>query len=433
MANITFYVDSKNIGKDGKVPVKANVSINSKNISKTILREKYEYWYNHPARFTKEEREKGVTKKKLPKRDGIELYFVAGRNYDPDYDQATINEKLNNFKVKLSAYFRECEKSNIEITVERVKEYFKGERQLKVKTKDFFDAWDEYLEWGEKHRNKKKNTNRGIKTTGKYLKSFVEKTGYPITFDNIDSDLYSNLRHYILDVKEDSFNYFAGTIRRLKAFLNSDYVKPYYTGTEHKSFKVEENIGTLVYLTNEELSALYHKKFEKKKHERVRDMFVFACLTGLRISDWRALNRANIVGDVLVRKIQKTGKYIELPLLPEAMEIVKKYEHQYKVLPKISEAKFNEYIKEACKIAKINSLVEVEPIRRGEVKKAYPKHKLVGSHVARKTFVTGMVKRGFEIQLIKEFATISDERTLKRYLHIDTDLKREKMRLWGAL
>ena len=44
-----------------------------------------------------------------------------------------------------------------------------------------------------------------------------------------------------------------------------------------------------------------------------------------------------------------------------------------------------------------------------------------------------MVKRGFEIQLIKEFATISDERTLKRYLHIDTDLKREKLKKFGKL
>ncbi len=44
-----------------------------------------------------------------------------------------------------------------------------------------------------------------------------------------------------------------------------------------------------------------------------------------------------------------------------------------------------------------------------------------------------MIKRGFEIQLIKELATISDERTLKRYLHIDTDLKREKMKQWPRL
>lgn len=100
------------------------------------------------------------------------------------------------------------------------------------------------------------------------------------------------------------------------------------------------------------------------------------------------------------------------------------------MLPEISEAKFNEYIKQACKKAKIKSLVEYEPKRKGEQKQVFEKWELVSSHIARKTFVTGMIKRGFEIQLIKELATISYERNLKRYLHFDTDLKREKMKQW---
>lgn len=433
MPNITFYIDAKNTGKDGKAPVKANVCINSKNISKTVAREKYEYWYNHPSRFTQKDKERGIRKKKLPKRNGIELYFLAGSMDDPDYNQERINKTLYNFKKKLSDYLAECETRGIEITPERIKEYFNFRTHINEGPKDFFKAWEEYLDWGKNHKNKKESTTRGIKTTGELLSNFVKDTGYPITFENIDTELYSRIKEYILDEKNYSFNYFASTIRRLKAFLNSDFVKKHYSGTEHRSFKVEEEIGTLVYLTNDELSKLYHHKYKKKKYERVRDLFVFACLTGLRISDWKELNRANVVDDILIRKIKKTGKYVELPLLPEALGIIKKYKHQYHLLPKISEAKFNEYIKEACKKAKIKSLVEYEPKRKGEEKQVFEKWELVSSHVARKTFVTGMIKRGFEIQLIKELATISDERTLKRYLHIDTDLKREKMKQWPRL
>lgn len=330
-------------------------------------------------------------------------------------------------------YFKECEKREVPLTKQLVRKFFKGEVSIAGPKKDFFEAWSEYLEWGKAVRGKSHNSTRGIRTTGELLKNFQDYTGYELAFNKINLELYAKLRTYILDDREFSFNYFASTIRRLKAFLNSDYAKEFYKGIEHKKFKVEEKGGTLIYLTNEELSSLYHHKFKNTKYDKVRDSFVFACLTGLRISDWNTLTQANIVGDKLVRTIQKTGKQIELPLLPEAIAILEKYKGQHKALPKISDQRFNQYIKEACKEAGIDTLVEVEPIRKNESRMAYPKHELIGSHVARKTFVTGMVKRGFEIQLIMEFATIEDHRTLKRYLHIDNDYKREQLKKFGSL
>jgi len=36
MPNITFYIDRNNVGKDGRVPIKANVSIDSKNMAKIV-------------------------------------------------------------------------------------------------------------------------------------------------------------------------------------------------------------------------------------------------------------------------------------------------------------------------------------------------------------------------------------------------------------
>ncbi|NQU53333.1 MAG: integrase catalytic domain-containing protein [Bacteroidetes bacterium] len=366
-------------------------------------------------------------------RNNIPQYVKASRIPEHDHDSEYINQKLFEFKNGLTEFFKVCERERISITREVVKDYFKGKISVYGSKKDFFEAWDEYLVWGTEVRGKKYNSTRGIKTTGELLRNFQDDTEIKLTFENIDLELYASLRKYILDDKCYAFNYFASTIRRFKAFLNSDFAEKFYKGSEHKKFKAEEVVGTLVYLTKEELSKLYHHQFQNPKYERVRDAFVFACLTGLRISDWNSLTRANIVGDKIVRKIQKTGKQLELPLLPEAMAILKKYEHQYKALPKISDQKFNDYIKEACKEVEINTPVEVEPIRKGESKMVFPKYELIGSHVARKTFVTGMVKRGFEIELIMEFATIGDHRTLKRYLHLDNDYKREQLKKFGSL
>lgn len=425
MPNITFYIDEKNTGKDGKAPIKANVTLNYKNISKTVARANPKLWYRNQKNYIK-----GTPPRR---KNNIEQYIVASRNPNLQTEHEEVNGILDDFKEDLSQYFYECQKESIDITTKLVRDYFIGKKATVDTKKDFFEAWDEYVTWGEINRDKKKNTTKGIKTTKKLLEKFEEETGYKITFENIDLELYEGLKLYVLDELGYSFNYFAGTVRRLKSFLNSEIAKKYYRGTEHKKFEVKEVTGTLVYLTNDELSRLYRHKFDEEKYAKVRDIFVFACLTGLRISDWKELNRANVSGDVLIRRIKKTGKDVELPLLPEAKAILKKYRHQHKLLPKISEQKFNLYIKEACKLAEIDTPVEIDPIRKNGIKKVYPKNQLIGSHVARKTFVTGMVKRGFEIQLIKEFATISDERTLKRYLHIDTDLKREKLKKFGKL
>jgi integrase len=416
MPNVTFYIDRRNIGNDGKVPIKANVSIDSKNVSKIVSRVLPKYWATT-----------------LRNKKNIPQYVKASRASEIDNDADLINKKLYEFKNGVAEYLKEYEKHKIPITRDIVKDYFNGKINVYDARMDFFKAWDEYLIWGTEVKGKKYNSTRGIKTTGELLRSFQDDTGIVLSFENIDLELYTKLRIYILDDKGYSFNYLASTIRRFKAFLNSDYAAKFYKWVEHRKFKTEEVVGTLVYLTNEELSKLYRHQFKNPKHDRVRDSFVFACLTGLRISDWNSLTRANIVGDRLIRKIQKTGKQIELPLLPEAMGILKKYEHQYKALPKISAQKFNDYIKEACKEVGINAPVEVEPIRKGEAKLVFPKYKLIGSHVARKTFVSGMVKRGFQIELIMEFATISDHRTLKRYLYLDNDYKREQLKKFGSL
>lgn len=458
MPNITFFIDRKNIGLDGKAPVKVNVSINSKNVNKTVTRIKPAYWYlkdarkqnaeavntNNTAATIAENGAANVNKKKAEHRkkpsktqndkgEEIEQYCKAGGYSDPDYDQDKTNQVLHEFKKDLSAYFQQCEIEKITVTPESVKAYFKGEKVTPGTNKDFFQAWDEFVIWGEKIKGKKENTNRGIKAVGNLLKTFRDNKGFDLTFDNITPEFFERLKEYMLFEKDYSERYFASTIRKLKAFLNSDFTSEYYQGTEHKKFKAADEPGTLIYLTFDELSKLYKHDFKNPKYDRVRDIFVFASLTGLRISDWKKLNRANIVGDMLVKRVKKTNQFLELPFLPEAMAIIEKYKHQYKVLPKISEQKFNEYIKQACEIAEINALVEVEPNRKSERPKTYKKWQLVSSHVARKSFVTGMVKRGFEIKLIMEFAGIKDQRTLNRYLHLDNDYKREQLKKWGSL
>jgi integrase len=126
-----------------------------------------------------------------------------------------------------------------------------------------------------------------------------------------------------------------------------------------------------------------------KLQEKVRDVFCFQCYTGQRFSDIANLKREDIKGNTWHLHTYKTRDIIKVPLTPGALDILKKYENQANPLPVISHQKTNDIIKEVCEKAKINSL-ETKVMYRGkeriEIKK--PKHDLISTHTARRTFVT---------------------------------------------
>jgi integrase len=94
---------------------------------------------------------------------------------------------------------------------------------------------------------------------------------------------------------------------------------------------------------------------------------------------------------IIELKQQKTGKLVAIPLLPEALEIVESG------LPyKISLARFNEYLKDVCKEAGIITPTigrKKEKNNAPTIKKVYPKHELISSHVCRRSFSTNFYGR----------------------------------------
>ena len=68
-----------------------------------------------------------------------------------------------------------------------------------------------------------------------------------------------------------------------------------------KLFKAKREITDQVVLSKSEVLKLYHFDFTKNtKLEKVRDVFVFGCLTGMRYSDYKRVQRENIENDTTV-------------------------------------------------------------------------------------------------------------------------------------
>ena len=94
---------------------------------------------------------------------------------------------------------------------------------------------------------------------------------------------------------------------------------------------------------------------------------------------------------IIELKQQKTGKLVAIPLLPEALEVLNDG------LPyKISLSRFNEYIKDVCKIAVIdNPSKERIKEKKGtpHKKDIFPKWQVISSHVCRRSFATNFYGR----------------------------------------
>ena len=120
------------------------------------------------------------------------------------------------------------------------------------------------------------------------------------------------------------------------------------------------------YLSANELSNLENYTFLIERLERVRDLFVFSCYTGISYVDIMLLTPDNVHLGIdgnnwIITKRQKTKSSIKVPLLETASELIKKYSDHPMTLvsqnlfPTITNEKLNFYLKEvalACGIKK---------------------------------------------------------------------------------
>jgi site-specific recombinase XerD len=101
----------------------------------------------------------------------------------------------------------------------------------------------------------------------------------------------------------------------------------------------------------------------------------------------------------------------------------------------MSNQKFNDYIKEACKEAEINSLITLDRYTGNKfTQETKEKHEVITAHVARKTFITLSFYLGMNIKIVQEITGIREERTLRKYLKVAEEMKQTEMQnTWGKL
>ncbi|HEY5688411.1 MAG TPA: site-specific integrase, partial [Yeosuana sp.] len=134
----------------------------------------------------------------------------------------------------------------------------------------------------------------------------------------------------------------------------------------HKSKRVKKEI---VFLSPEELQALENHSFSQPKLQLVQNLFVFSCYTGLPYNELLNLKHNNIIkgfdGNLWIKmKREKTAKELSIPLLPKALDILKLYSNEGLVFPRISNQKYNSYLKEIADLVGIEKKMTTHMARR---------------------------------------------------------------------
>lgn len=111
------------------------------------------------------------------------------------------------------------------------------------------------------------------------------------------------------------------------------------------------------FLTLEELAKIEEKVIQGNRLQKIRDLFVFGCCTGISYIDAMNLTTDNLIMGLdgekwLATNRQKTDEAVRLPLLPKALELIEKYRYHPesikagKIFPSITNQRLNIYLKE---------------------------------------------------------------------------------------
>jgi len=298
----------------------------------------------------------------------------------------------------------------------------------KEKPKTFFDVFDCYLE--SKKDTASISTKNNYQTLLNHLLNFQHKNRSKITFDTINLEFFDKLMSYYINDLQNINNTFHNAVKLLKSFLNWATERGYNNLLEYKKFKTKGTENEVVYLTEDELLRLFNLDLTSNPRlEKVRDVFCLACFSGQRFSDVSKLKAEHIRDGKWYLRTQKTKDLIEIPLNDYALEIVQKYFDNGLQFPVITNKCSNRYLKELGQIAEIVEPITIVRYKGAErLEHSKPKYELLGTHTARRTFVTLSLEKGLRQEILMSVTGHKDYRTLKKYIKITDNVKEQEMK-----
>jgi len=407
----------------------------------------------------KKEKKRALEKKKRlankfynPKPTSIYVFFSPDKNTrlkhrtsikilpkDWDFKNSSIRASASG-SIELNARLQEISTSIIDESIAALK------RNKFLSKNDFKNILASKVDKNQSHTNSSKieslltafkkhkrlyitdGTLKEYNTVFKALKEFQKKEKIELSLLDFNRDFYTNFEKF-LSQKENPSNKDRGLlndtiykyISTLRVFLkwchnNGNDVHP-YTFERHQSAFKKKAYNEIVVLKQEEIKQLEELDLTNNtSYERVRDLFLFMVYTGQRFSDVMRFTKSDFQDNKWIFISNKTKKKTIVPFngyIANGLKILEKYDFN---LPKISNQRFNAYLKDIGELAEIKSPVRIIRFKgKEEIVIEKPKYDFMSSHMGRRTAVTILLSKGIPIPLIQKLTQHSDIRTLMKY------------------
>ena len=358
-----------------------------------------------------------------------------------------INASLLEYYTEIQSIFKRFEVEDVMPTPEQIKEAFNAlhkpvSEEPKPKKEalpcDFFQVFDDFVEDCGRQNNWTDSTFEKFAAVKNHLTNFREG----LTFEFFDERGLNDYVGYLRDVKEMRNTTIGKQLSFLKWFLRWAFKKGVHQNNAYDSYKpkLKSTQKKIIFLTWDELNRLREFKIPSNKQalERVRDVFLFQCFTGLRYSDVFNLRRSDIKGDHIEVTTVKTSDSLIIELNNHSKAILDKYKdvafENAKVLPVITNQKMNDYLKELAEMAGIDEPVRQTYYKGNErIDDVTPKYALLGTHAGRRTFICNALALGIPPQVVMKWTGHSDYKAMKPYIDIADDIKANAMSKFNQL
>jgi integrase len=374
--------------------------------------------------------------------NGSKLKYSTGQKINPKFwnpetqrarevrtfkEYAEFNSLLNNLETEVNNTYRKLLNDRHSPTPDLLRSslniFLQKER---AGSKDLIGFADLYIETIDRKPNTKKQLRQALRN----LKEYKQASKASLHLDSIDLDFYDGFVDFLLK-KNYGKNTIGTVIKNVKVFMNEAVDRKLTQNLQFKNrrFKTVEEPSDSIYLTEKEIKKIYNLELaENPRIEKVRDLFVFGCYTGLRFSDFSGIGSGCISKDGLTAKINtiKTGETVVIPLGNLARSILIKYKNN---LPQaISNQKMNEYLKELGQLAGIDDSFVVTATRGGKREtEIFKKWELITTHTPRRSFATNAYLQNVPTISIMKITGHRTEKSFLKYIKISQEDNANKL------
>lgn len=250
------------------------------------------------------------------------------------------------------------------------------------------------------------------KTSLKHTIEFIQwkYSASDIDIKDIDHAFITEYEFFLRSVRKCANNTAVKYIKNFKKIIKLCISNGWLDKDPFVNYKAKIREVEREFLSQEEIQTIYEKVFTTERLNQVKDIFIFACFTGLAYIDVKQLTLSNISmgidgGKWIFTHRQKTETASRIPLLPIPEELIQKYAahpqclNENKLLPVLSNQKMNSYLKEIADVCGIQ--------------------KDLTFHIARHTFATTVtLTNGVPIESVSKMLGHTNIKTTQHYAKI---------------